>query len=102
MAHSRARQLFLAENDGRPVGNASLHVSAKTGWLRGATVSMEARRRGIQQALIAVRARAAADAGCDLVGASAEPDETSARNLERMGMRVIGKRTSYQYVPGSR
>jgi len=99
MARGHARQLFLAELDGRPVGNASLHISAKTGWLRGATVSVEARGRGIQQTLIAVRARAAAAAGCDLVGASAEPDETSSRNLERMGMRLIARRTSYEYVP---
>lgn len=99
LARSRSRQLFLAEIDGRAVGNASLHISAHTGWLRGATVSVEARGRGIQQALIATRARAAAAAGCDLIGASAEPDETSARNLERLGMRMVGRRTSFEYVP---
>ncbi len=95
LARYNARQLFIAEIDGRPVGNGSLHVSAKTGWLRGATVSPEARGRGIQRALVAARVRAAIDAGCDLVGASAEPGSVSARNLERMGMRRVGARSSY-------
>jgi MOSC domain-containing protein YiiM/GNAT superfamily N-acetyltransferase len=102
LARNNSRHLFIAELDGKPVGNGSLHIGARTGWLRGALVAPEARGRGIQKALIAARVRAAAEAGCHLVGASAEPDEVSARNLERMGFRALGRRSSYEYVPGSR
>jgi len=99
LARHRARQLFIAELDGVPVANASLHMTAKTGWLRGALVAPELRGRGIQRALIAARVRAALDAGCDLVGATAEPTEVSARNLELMGLQPLGRRFSWQYVP---
>jgi hypothetical protein len=102
LARHNSRQLFIAEMDGKPVGNGSLHLSAKTGWLRGATVALEARGRGIQRALVAARVKAAVEAGCDLVGASAEPGTTSSRNLERMGMRQIGSRSSYVYEPQPR
>jgi GNAT superfamily N-acetyltransferase len=98
LARTNSRLLFVAEIDGVAVGNASLHLSAGAGWLRGALVSPEARGRGIQQALIATRIRAAIDAGCDLVGAQAEPGEVSARNLMRMGLRKLGVENNYKYV----
>jgi MOSC domain-containing protein YiiM/GNAT superfamily N-acetyltransferase len=100
LARTNARQLFVAEIDGVAVGNASLHVSAATGWLRGALVAPAARGRGIQTALIATRIRAAMEAGCELVGAQAEPGEVSARNLQRMGMRRLGSQNNYEYAPG--
>ncbi len=93
------RFLFLAELDRRPVGTASLHVHGRTGWLRAAVVSPEARGRGIQRALIAARAKHASELGCDLVGSSAEPDGPSSANLERTGMRAIGTRRNYAYQP---
>jgi MOSC domain-containing protein YiiM/GNAT superfamily N-acetyltransferase len=99
LAGTNSRQLFVAEIDGVPVGNASLHVSAGAGWLRGALVTPTARGRGIQQALIATRIRAAIEAGCDLVGAMAEPTEVSARNLLRVGMRRLGPQNCYEYTP---
>jgi MOSC domain-containing protein YiiM/GNAT superfamily N-acetyltransferase len=99
LATRRARQLFLGEINGVPVANGSLHVSGGVGWLRGALTAPEARGRGIQSALIAARVRAAAEAGCDLVGASAEPESVSARNLLRLGMRRLGRQTSYVYRP---
>ncbi|HUP83658.1 MAG TPA: GNAT family N-acetyltransferase [Candidatus Limnocylindria bacterium] len=100
LAGTHARQLFVAEIDGVPVANASLHVSAATGWLRGALVTPAARGRGIQTALIATRMRAAIEAGCDLVGAQAEPGAVSVRNLLKMGMRRLGTQNNYEYVPG--
>jgi len=93
------RSLFLAELDGRPVGAASMHVHARTGWLRGAVVEPDARGRGIQRALIAARVKHAIENGCDLVGSWAEPEGPSAVNLERMGMRAIGTRRNYAYQP---
>lgn len=100
LARTNSRLLFVAEVDGVPSGHASLHVSAGTGWLRGALTSPEARGRGIQHALIGHRIRAAIDAGCDLVGADAEPVGVSARNLERMGLRRLGRQNNYEYLPG--
>jgi MOSC domain-containing protein YiiM/GNAT superfamily N-acetyltransferase len=101
LARAHGRQLFIAEIDGEPVGYASLHIHAKTGWMRGATVAPEARGRGIQRALISVRAKAALEAGCNLVGASAEPDVISSRNLEQMGLRAVGRRSNYVYEPAT-
>jgi hypothetical protein len=99
LAKTNSRQLFVAEIDGIAVGNASLHVSAGAGWLRGALVAPAARGRGIQTALIATRIRAGIEAGCDIVGAQAEPGEISARNLMRLGMRRLGGQNNYEYVP---
>jgi MOSC domain-containing protein YiiM/GNAT superfamily N-acetyltransferase len=99
VAASAHRFLLLAELDGAPVGTASLHIHRHSGWLRGAAVVPEARGRGIQRALIGARARLAAELGCDLVGASAKPSGPSAANLQQMGMRRIGTRTHYVYVP---
>jgi GNAT superfamily N-acetyltransferase len=93
------RVVLIAEMDGEPVGIASLHTHNKSGWLRGAAVVPKARSRGIQSALIAERVRLAIEHGCDLAGAWAEPGETSARNLERLGMHEIGRREHYLYVP---
>jgi hypothetical protein len=99
LALAHARHTFVAEIGGRPVATAALHVSAKVGWMRAAIVAPEARGRGIQSALIAARARRAAELGCNLVGASAEPGDTSARNLERSGLRPLGRHTNYAYTP---
>ncbi len=99
LAGTHSRLLFVAELDGRPVANASLHVAGRTGWLRGVLVAPEARGRGIQRALIAARVRAAAERGCDLVGSAAGSDTISARNLEQMGLRRIGRRSHYEYKP---
>jgi GNAT superfamily N-acetyltransferase len=93
------RWLFLAELDGKPVGSASLHSYNKAAWLRGGAVVEEARGHGIQRALIAARAQKALSLGCDLVGSQAEPAGASATNLERMGLRLIGQRSQYKYVP---
>ena len=100
LAGTHSRQLFVAEIDGVAVANASLHVSAGAGWLRGALVAPEARGKGIQRALIAARIRAAIEADCDLVGAQAEPGEVSARNLNALGLRHLGYANLYEYVPG--
>jgi MOSC domain-containing protein YiiM/ribosomal protein S18 acetylase RimI-like enzyme len=99
LARNHARHLFVAEIDGVAVASASLHVSAGTGWLRGALVAPEARGKGIQRALIAARINAAIAADCDVVGAQAEPGEVSARNLQQMGLRSLGRQDNYAYEP---
>ena len=95
------RTVLLAEMDGEPVAAASVHFSGRTGWLRAASVIPSARGRGIQRALISARVQLAMERGCDLIGAWAEPDGPSAHNIGRMGMRGIGTRNHYLYVPAS-
>jgi len=95
LARTHRRKLFLVEIDGQPLAHASLAISAKTGWLRSAMVAPEARGRGLQRVLISERARAAARAGCDLVGAAAEPGSISADNLQHAGLRRVGTRRHY-------
>ncbi len=46
------------------------------------------RRRGVQQALIAARLRAAAEAGATVVTISALPGVATERNARRMGFQV--------------
>jgi GNAT superfamily N-acetyltransferase len=95
------RTVLIAELDGQAVGAASVHTNAGVAWLRGASVVPTARGKGIQRALISARARIAAERGCDLLGAWAEPGGPSAANLVRMGMRQIGVRRHFVYEPGS-
>jgi GNAT superfamily N-acetyltransferase len=99
LAQHPHRVVLIAEENGAPIAIASLHTSGGAGWLRGAAVVPAARNRGIQKALIAARARIASERGCDLVGSCAKPGEVSASNIERMGMRRVGTRTHYVYVP---
>jgi GNAT superfamily N-acetyltransferase len=87
---------FVAELEGRPVGAGSLHTHHGVGWLRAGTVLPDARGRGIQQLLIAERAALAGRLGCEFVGASANEGGTSARNLQRIGARIVGIRARYR------
>jgi MOSC domain-containing protein YiiM/GNAT superfamily N-acetyltransferase len=99
MADHPHRVVLIAERAGRPVAVASLHTHRRSGWLRGAAVVPEARGHGLQRALISARVRLAAERGCDLVGAWAEPSGISAANLERLGLRRIGTREHHLYRP---
>jgi MOSC domain-containing protein YiiM/GNAT superfamily N-acetyltransferase len=91
--------MLLASLDGRPAGTGRLYIGHRTAWLRGAAVVPSARRLGIHRALIAARARAAVEAGCDLIGAWAIADTGSARNLAASGLRRIGSREHHRYLP---
>ena len=91
---------FVAELDGRPVGTGLLHTHHRVGWLRAGTVLPEVRRRGIQRALITARIDRARRLGCDLVGASANADGSSARNMDRQGLRTVAFRRRYR-VPAA-
>jgi MOSC domain-containing protein YiiM/GNAT superfamily N-acetyltransferase len=95
--------LFVAEtagpNGGRAVGAASLHTHRRIGYLRATAVLPEERGRGIQRALIAARAAAAAELGCDLVAASAIAASPSERNLLRSGLRRLTEYGQYRLDP---
>ena len=92
---------FVAELNGTVVGAASLHVHHHVGWLRAGAVLPAFRGQGVQRAMIEARVRHAARIGCDLAGASATAGGSSARNLERVGGRVVATRGRYRIVPSS-
>jgi MOSC domain-containing protein YiiM/GNAT superfamily N-acetyltransferase len=87
---------FLAEIDGSPVGAAEVHTHHGVGYLRAGSVLRAFRGRGIQRALIAARIAHAARLGCDLVGSIADAGSSSARNLERSGLRIVATRHAYR------
>jgi GNAT superfamily N-acetyltransferase len=90
---------FLARMDGEPAGVGLLHVRRHSGLLRGGLVAPAFRGRGVQRALIAARAAAAAELGCTLVASMAKVDSTSARNLAQMGLPRIDTHPVYEYLP---
>lgn len=90
---------LIADHGGEEVGRAWLYVYRGTGWMRGAYVQPVWRGRGLQRALIAARARLAAERGANLVGATAEPETVSATNMLRTGLRRLGSRGQYRYTP---
>jgi MOSC domain-containing protein YiiM/GNAT superfamily N-acetyltransferase len=92
---------FVAELNGAPVGAGSLHVHHHVGWLRTGTVLPAHRGQGIQRAMIEERLAHAARLGCDLAGSLANVDSSSARNLERVGGRVVATRGRYRVVPAT-
>lgn len=91
--HALGTTQFLALVDGQPVGCGSLCVvdvdGARTGWLGAAATIPSARGRGVQTALVRHRLRLAADAGCDLAGATASVGSTSSRVLRRCGLALV-------------
>lgn len=91
---------FLGEIDGSPVAAAAIHTHHGVGYLRAGSVLSAHRGRGIQRALIAARIAHAARLGCDLVGSIADAGSSSARNLERSGLRVVATRHAYRVDPG--
>ena len=85
---------LLGELDGRLVAASSIFINGDRGWLSWATVLPAARGLGIQRAMIAARARVAADAGCTVIAAWALASAHSSRNLARAGMPLVGERVS--------
>ncbi len=76
---------FLALLDGRPVGGGGVEIRPDVSCLVGTSVMPEARRRGIQLALMVRRMEAAREAGCGLVVIHGEPGIPTGRNARRLG-----------------
>lgn len=87
---------FLAELDGRPVGTGALCISDGVALLAGASTIPEARRSGVQFALLDKRLNHAAELGCDLAMICALPGGASQRNAERNGFRIAYTRVKWQ------
>lgn len=80
---------YIAEIDGTPVGMASFPIVQGVGFFGTAGVLPEYRGRGVQTALIRRRIRDAPGLGCDLVVGGGSMGETTYRNFERAGLRLI-------------
>lgn len=85
---------LLARLDGAPVGGGALEVGDGVAALMGASVLAAARRRGVQQALIARRLELARDAGARLATIQARPGIPTERNAGRLGFRVAYTRAT--------
>jgi GNAT superfamily N-acetyltransferase len=87
---------FLGDLDGQIVATGSLILHEGVALLAGASTIPEARRRGVQAALLAARLQHATDRGCDLAMMGAEPGSSSQRNAERNGFRIAYTRIKWR------
>lgn len=85
--HPRVRS-FLVEVDGEPAGAASLEIAEPLARLIGASVLPAFRRRGIQTALVQLRARQGWLAGCSHATIQSRPGGGTERNAVRLGFQV--------------
>ena len=80
---------YIAEIDGQPVGMASFPILEGVGYFGTGGVLPEYRRQGIQTALIRRRLADATSLSCDLVLGGGSPGESTYRNFERAGLRLM-------------
>ena len=90
---------LLARVGGRPAACGSLQPVRGVGWLGTAATVPEFRGRGLQRALIEMRIGMAGLDGHDFVAATAAPDSTSMRNLERSGLALVDTQTVWTRRP---
>ncbi len=94
--HVEGVTAFFAEKDGVPIATAALNIRHGVGLLAGGSTVPEARKLGVQRALLAARLRYASAAGCDLAAMGALPGSASQRNAERSGFRIAYTRTKWR------
>lgn len=82
-------QPFLVRRNGELAGGGVLHVNGDTAHLRTTSCRFVHRRNGVQTALLNVRLQSALKAGCRFVFSSTAGIGSSARNLERFGLRPL-------------
>lgn len=80
---------FVARVEGGAAAGAAMAAHEGVVWFFGDATIPAMRRRGLQNALIEARLRAAAAAGCDLAAASVLPGSGSHRNYERAGFQLL-------------
>lgn len=97
---------FVAFHGAEPAGAGALYVTGKVGWLGIAATVPEHRRKGAQNAILAARIDAAAEAGCEVVVTeTGEPRDGepggSWRNIARAGFEPQYVRPNYLGTPGA-
>ena len=90
--HVPTSHYLFALLDGVVAGTAGVNLHAKTANLFGASTLPQARRRGVQSALLEARLQLAREAGCDLAFTRTLPGSPSQRNAERHGFRTVYSR----------
>jgi GNAT superfamily N-acetyltransferase len=86
---------FLAELGDAPVSAAMLYIYDDVAILAGASTVPEARKKGVQNALLDARLRFAAEKGCRVAMMGALPGSQSQRNAEKNGFRIAYTRTKW-------
>jgi hypothetical protein len=95
---------FAAWDGDEMVGTANLYVRGEIGSLNSAATLLGHQNQGAQSALVAARAKAAADEGCRwLVAETGVPEEgtrsPSLNNLVRAGFRPLYERQNWNWRP---
>jgi len=95
-AHSPGVVCYLATIGGEPAGGGAMVLRDHLATLFSSSTRLPFRGRGIQNALIVTRLKAASSAGCTTASVLARPGSVSHRNLERLGFRVAYTRPTLQ------
>jgi GNAT superfamily N-acetyltransferase len=89
IARTPDTEIFVAwDEEGAAVAGGALQVRGPIAYLYSAATRPEARRQGLQTALIGARLAFAAQSGARLATIQTEPAGGSRRNAERLGFRV--------------
>lgn len=95
--------MFMAFDNGKPVGSAGIYITGETAYLSFANVLPEYRRHGVQGELLRRRIEAAGTRGVkwifvDTAESSEEKPNPSYWNMLRHGFRLMYKRPNYVKV----
>jgi GNAT superfamily N-acetyltransferase len=95
-ASTKNTECYLARINGRVVGGATLALRGRIAGLFGASTLLEYRNRGVQTALLHLRLKRAAEAGCELAMSLALPGSHSQRNITRLGFQTLYTRVKFE------
>jgi hypothetical protein len=87
---------FIAEIDGAPIAAAGSGIYDDVCILAGAATVPEARNRGAQNALLAVRLQLASERGCKLAMIGALPGSQSQKNAQKNGFNIAYTRIKWR------
>jgi GNAT superfamily N-acetyltransferase len=93
---SRGMECYLASIGGKVAGGATLSLGRKIAGLFGASTLPEFRKRGVQTALLRLRLRRAAEAGCEIAMSLAQPGSHSQRNITKLDFRTLYTRVKFE------
>jgi len=92
MAGARGFVRYVAVLDGEVAGGATMRLFEGIAQLCGAATRPPFRRRGLQTAMLHLRLREAAKAGCDVAILTTEPGSKSQENGQRAGFALLYSR----------
>ena len=91
-------QRYLATLDGTPAGGASMRITDGIAQFTGAATAPASRRRGIQNALLAIRLADATAADADVAVITVQPGSKSQQNAQRRGFDLLYTRAALTKV----